>query len=69
MHTCTHSDLLEDGLQECVVLGKIAKNFVILGQIDEDRESVLGYALTETETDLSVWVPSGTAAENRVPTG
>jgi hypothetical protein len=41
----TYRDLLQDGLKKDVVLGKIAKNLVILGEIDEDRESILRYPL------------------------
>jgi len=43
----TYYDLLQDGLQEGVVLGKITKNFLIRREIDEDREGILGYTLPE----------------------
>lgn len=43
----TYGDLLQQGLKKGVVLGKIAKDFVILGEIDEDRKSIVGNSLTK----------------------
>ena len=52
MHHHTYCDLLQYGLEEGVVLGKIAKNFLILGKIDENRESILGDALSRDSRQL-----------------
>ena len=46
-HCHRYRDLVQDGFKKDVVLGKIAKNLVILGEIDEDRDSILGYPLEE----------------------
>jgi hypothetical protein len=52
-HCHRYRDLVQDGFKKDVVLGKIAKNLVILGEIDEDRDSILGYPLEERWLSIS----------------
>ena len=43
----TYSNLFLDGLEEGIVRGKISQNFLVLGEVDEDGESIMGNLLTK----------------------
>ena len=49
----TYCDLLQQGLQECVVRRKILKDLGVMADVDQYRKSVLGYGLMAAMSQMS----------------